>query len=260
MPSLDSILASYKDRVCIRRAGSPSTEARAVVYWMQRAQRAEDNPALDLAIEVANFLRLPVVVFFGIVPFPGANLRHYQFMTEGLADTAARLARRNVQFVVRRHPEADLAKFCEEAAAAMLVGDENPLHEPERWRQVLKRKLRIPYYTVDADVVVPSRLLLKAQYAARIIRPRLAAQMAEYLVPCANPAAEVAAAESFRSLDPAADLLADLSPLDRTVAPVASFVSGTTAALARLKHFVEHGLAQYPEKQGDPSCDGSSSL
>ncbi|MDR3764085.1 MAG: deoxyribodipyrimidine photo-lyase [Acidobacteriota bacterium] len=260
MPSLDSILASYKDRVRVRRAGSPSTEARAVVYWMQRAQRAEDNAALDLAIEIANSLRLPVVVFFGIVPFPGANLRHYQFMTEGLADTAARLARRNVAFVVRRHPEADLAKFCEEAGAAVLVGDENPLREPERWRQVLGRKLRIPYYTVDADVVVPSRVLLKAQYAARIIRPRLSAQMAEYLVPCTNPVAEVSDAAGYRSLDPAADLLADLSPLDRTVGPVTSFVSGTTAALVRLKYFVEHGLTQYPDKQGDPSCDGSSRL
>ena len=31
-------------------------EGRAVVYWMQRAQRAVDNPALDYAIHAANAL------------------------------------------------------------------------------------------------------------------------------------------------------------------------------------------------------------
>lgn len=260
MTSLDTILASYQERVSVRRPGTPASNARAVVYWMQRAQRAHDNSALDLSIAIANRLRLPVVVFFGLVPLPGANLRHYRFMTDALAGTAARLAARNVQFVVRLHPDADLSRFCEEAGAALLVGDENPLREPARWRQVLTRKLNIPYYTVDADVVVPSRLLGKAQYAARIIRPRLATHFEHYLVPCANPAAEVTASECYPSLDPAADLLEDFPQLDRSVGPVVSFPAGTTAALERLKKFVAHGLAQYPEKQGNPSCDGSSRL
>ena len=36
---------------------------------MQRAQSALDNPALDVAVEVANSLRQPVVIFFAPVPF-----------------------------------------------------------------------------------------------------------------------------------------------------------------------------------------------
>jgi hypothetical protein len=35
-----------------------------VVYWMQRAQRGLDNPALDVAVQAANALGKPVVVFF----------------------------------------------------------------------------------------------------------------------------------------------------------------------------------------------------
>ena len=41
----------------MRRQGEPDSNGRCVVYWMQRAQRALDNPALDLAVEAANLLR-----------------------------------------------------------------------------------------------------------------------------------------------------------------------------------------------------------
>jgi deoxyribodipyrimidine photo-lyase len=51
-------------RVYVRRSGVPTSDARCVVYWMQRAERGVDNPALDCAIEVANELGLPVVAFF----------------------------------------------------------------------------------------------------------------------------------------------------------------------------------------------------
>ena len=33
-------------RVTIRRSGAPDGTGAVVVYWMQRAQRANDNPAL----------------------------------------------------------------------------------------------------------------------------------------------------------------------------------------------------------------------
>ncbi len=258
MPALEPILASYRDRVTVRRSGTPT--GSCVVYWMQRAQRAHDNPALDLAVDLANALRLPLVVFFGLIPYPGANLRHYAFLQQALPDTARRLAARNIAFVIQRHPQSDLAAFCSQTDAALLVGDENPLREPAHWRTVLAKKLRIPYFTVDADVVVPSRLLLKAQYAARTIRPRLQALFADYLVPCANPHAEVAFPNPPSSLDPASDLTAPWPSLDRTVPPLSTFTAGTTAALDLLHHFVTHRLATYPMLQGDPAADATSRL
>ena len=71
-------------RVTVRRSGPPDPAGRAVVYWMQRAQRATDNPALETAIAAANALGKPVVVYFGLVAgVAGANLRHYHFMVRG---------------------------------------------------------------------------------------------------------------------------------------------------------------------------------
>ena len=102
----DLIKLSQDPRVTVRRAGSPDPDSTCIVYWMQRAQRGIDNPALDIAVHAANALRRPVVVFLAPVPFyPNANLRHYRFLSEGIPDIASALARRNIGFVLRRFPE-----------------------------------------------------------------------------------------------------------------------------------------------------------
>jgi len=78
-------------------------EARGefVLYWMQASQRTLHNHALEFAIEKADLLGLPVVVFFGIAEdYPEANERHYQFMLEGLRVVRAALAERGIQFVI----------------------------------------------------------------------------------------------------------------------------------------------------------------
>src|ERR1044071_706806 len=153
-------------RVRVRRSGEPDPDGRCVVYWMQRAQRAADNPALDVAIDAANALRKPAVGFFGLHAFvERANLRHYQFLIEGLPELADGLERRGVGFVVRRSPDHKLLPVLDAVRPALVVGDENPLRQTEGWRRTITAALRVPLWTVDADVVVPSALLLKEQYA-----------------------------------------------------------------------------------------------
>ena len=106
-------------RVTVRRAGTPDPAGECVIYWMQRAQRGVDNPALDAAVAVANELGKPVVVFFAPVPFyPRANLRHYRFLAEGIPDIADSLERKNIGFVLRRFPEHSLLRFCDEVKPA----------------------------------------------------------------------------------------------------------------------------------------------
>jgi deoxyribodipyrimidine photo-lyase len=228
---------------------------------MQRAQRALDNPALDTAIEAGNLLGKPVVVFFGLVPYPNANLRHYHFMLQGLADTAARLGKRNAGFVLRRHPDCDLAAFCEEARAALVVGDENPLRAPERWRQQLAARLRAPFWTVDADVIVPTKLIPKEQFAARTIRPRIHAVLEQFMTPGREPRARIAwkPPRGLRSLRVSHDLLEHF-PVDRRTQPVSTFHGGTSEALKALDRFIGHRLAGYAERRNKPELVGTSQL
>jgi len=149
VPSNELTQLSAQPRVLVRRSGSPRSDAKCVVYWMQRAVRIVDNPALDVAIEAGNLLGLPVVVHFSVIPnYPNANLRHYHFLQQGLLDVAGDAAKLGVGFVVRRHPNNSLEAFLEEVEAALLIGDENPCREPERWRKVLAKRLKIPYWTL----------------------------------------------------------------------------------------------------------------
>jgi deoxyribodipyrimidine photo-lyase len=249
-------------RTTVRRAGIPDPDGTCVVYWMQRAQRGTDNPALDAAVEAANTLGKPIVTFFAPVPFyPHANLRHYRFLNEGIPDIAASLAKRNIGFVLRSFPDQSLLKFCSEVNPALVVGDENPMREPEGWRQTAARKLEVPLWTVDADAIVPSKLLQKAQYAAHTIRPRLLAQLKNYLVPSDNLRARV----RWKHRPEVASLPLDVDithgwKLDRSVSPVSDWRGGSREAQRILRIFVKKKLRGYGTQRNKPEIDHTSRL
>lgn len=249
-------------RVAIRRAGPPDPSGRAVVYWMQRAQRAADNPALDTAIHAANALRLPVVSFFGLTPaYPNANRRHYAFLADGLPEIADLLRRRGVGFVLRRHPDHDIGRFCADAGAALVVGDENPLREPERWRCEAAGRLRVPFWTVDADVVVPTALLVKEQYAARTIRPRLRPFIPRFLELQPEPRARVAwRGEPAASGLPAEAATVEALEVDSSAGRVTGVRGGPAAARRALARFVKERLRGYAEGRNHPELDATSQL
>lgn len=249
-------------RVTVRRAGPPNPDGACVVYWLQRAQRGIDNAALDTAVEAANVLGKPVVVFFAPVPsYPRGNLRHYRFLAEGIPDIAAALAKRNIGFVLRRFPGHSLLRFCDEVNPALVIGDENPMRELEAWRITAAKNLKIPLWTVDADVIVPSKMLEKAQYAAHIIRPRLQAHLRQFLVPSDNPRAKMAwkRAKHPPSFDPTFDITEEW-PLDRSVQPVSNWRGGTNEAMRLLEDFVRHKLRGYGKQRNKPETDHTSRL
>jgi deoxyribodipyrimidine photo-lyase len=249
-------------RVTVRRGGAPG-EGKCVVYWMQRAQRGRDNHALDKAIAVGDALELPVVVYFaGISNFPHANLRHYAFLNQGLPDVEEDCAERGVGFVMRRAPLEDPLKFFADVEAVMVIGDENPMREPERWRVRVAETLRVPFWTVDADVVVPSRLLEKAQFSAAVARPRLYRALPEFLVPYANPRAEKAwkHPRGLHADDVREDMTRGWKEFDRSVKPVEAWTGGHHAAVKRLRKFCDELLANYDHDRNRPETDGTSKL
>ncbi len=262
---MDTLLELTRNpRVTVRREGTPDSEGTCVVYWMQRAQRGVDNPALDVAVEAANALHKPVVVFFAPRPFPPANLRHYAFLIQGIPDVVQALEKRNVGLVLRRFPHHSLLKFCDEVRPALVVGDENPIRQARGWRETVAKKLKVPLWTVDADVVVPSKLLEKEQYAAFIIRPRLHAHLKQFLIPSANPKAKVAWTKPRNLRRFATDInVADLTKgwnIDRSVEPVAHWKGGSREGLRLLKEFVQHKIANYIQDRNHPESEGTSRL
>jgi deoxyribodipyrimidine photo-lyase len=262
MRSVDIEQLAADPRVTTRRGGEPDRDGAVVVYWMQRAQRAEDNPALETAIAAANAIGKAAVVYFGLVAgVAGANLRHYQFMVEGLRDVAEDLARRGIGFVVRKSPDQDFVQFCEEVRPAIVIGDENPLRAAERTKRRIAARLRVPFWTVDADVVVPSRLLQKEHYAARTIRPRIHAYLPTFLRPIRPhvPQHTWTPPRRLQMLHPDLKLLDDF-PVNRSVRPVATCRGGSHAARQALRRFMTERLAGYAENRNHPERDATSQL
>jgi deoxyribodipyrimidine photo-lyase len=222
-----------------------------------------DNPALDVAIEAGNLLDLPVVVYFKVIAnYPNANLRHYHFLQQGLRDVEEDAAERGVGFVVRRVPDGSLEESLEKVQAALLIGDENPCREPERWRKLLAKRLKLPYWTVDADVLVPSRVFGRSFVLLHHFRPHLKAELPNYLVAPNNAVPRhkwepVKKLEGY-SLD--RNITEGFSKLDRTVGPVDSFTGGTHAALRRLREFVSLELKDYGVARNHPEVRGTSRL
>jgi len=249
-------------RITVRRDGPPDPKGRCVVYWMQRAQRGIDNHAVDLAVHIANLLELPLIVYFAAISNPHANLRHYAFLNQGLADIEQDLQRRNITFLMRRAPHESHEQLLSDVRAAFLVGDENPLRVPEQWRKQLASRIAIPFWTVDADVVIPSNLIEKAQYGAYTIRPRLYRFLPDYLHLYENPHANHAwkRPHGFYSDSVHEDITRDWTDLDRSVAPVEAWQGGTHAALKRLRHFTGKLLVDYEAQRNHPETDCTSGL
>ena len=215
---------------------------------MQRAQRAHDNPALDTAVEAANALGKPVVVFFAPRPFEPRTCGTTHFWLKAFLDIAEGLAKRNVGFVLRRFPEHSLLKFCDEVKPGAGGGRRKSDPAGGVVARNRARKLKVPLWTVDADVIVPTKLLEKEQYAAFIIRPRLQARLPEFLKAPANPKSQTrmearpthtARTRPFRStnLPRAGRSIAQCSPSRR-------FVGGTKEGMKRLRAFVQHKLGE----------------
>ncbi|WP_458011730.1 deoxyribodipyrimidine photo-lyase [Candidatus Solincola sp.] len=243
--------------------GGGFVPGRYVLYWMQASQRVVYNHALEFAVERANELNLPLVVFFGIaVRFPGANRRHYLFMLEGLRETGEMLAERGAQFVVREvSPEKGALELARDAS--LLVVDRGYLRHQRAWREWVSHRSPCPVIQVESDVVVPVETASrKEEYAAATFRPKLGRHLPRFLSPLSM--------RDLKRPDPDLDLeglnLSDPARLSKEIrtakAPDSLLIppGGTSEALARLRSFVREKLDRYHLLSKHPELDYTSGL
>ena len=129
-----------------------------VVYWLQQAQRATDNPALEHALALAARWNRPACVVFGLDPgYPGATERSIVFMLEGLREVRDALRGRGVGFVCRLGAPAEVALGAA-AGAAALVCDRGYLRHQRDWRQRVAREASVGVVEVEGEAIVPVAL------------------------------------------------------------------------------------------------------
>jgi len=235
-----------------------SKKGEFVLYWMQRAQRSEFNHALEYALEKANELDIPLLVFFGITDdFEEGNLRHYRFMLEGLKETKKRLEDRDIKLVIKnQHPKEGIVKLSKEAS--LLVVDKAYLDFLRKWREEVAEKIDIPMIEVETDLIVPVKeASSKEEYAARTIRPKIEDDLGKYMREVkqrdlSNPSLGY----DFDGFD-MEDIWRALSKLDidKGVKAVESYKGGVIEAKKYLDEFIEHKLGGYGDHSNDPAKD-----
>ncbi len=235
-----------------------------VLYWMQQSQRAEHNPALELAVREANRIKLPVVVAFGLTDdYPDANLRHYRFMLEGLQDVAAALRRKGIRLVVDKGLPSSVA-LTMGRCAALIVCDVGYTRHQREWRRRVAAEAGCRVMAVEGDTVVPLAVVsTKAEYAARTIRPRIQKHLDDYLTlprPLRPRQPSLSLALKGLDLDDIDGVVAGLK-INRSVPPVQMFFKGGTGeAKKRLRRFIRHSLVNYDNHRNQPQTDDISHM
>ena len=162
---------------------------RYVLYWMQQSQRALDNHALEFAIRAANEHRQPLAVCFVLVDdYPGANLRHFAFLLNGLLETYVRLAERGIRLTIRHGRPNRIVPLLADRAS-LVVTDCGYLRHQRAWRGELAQILNVPLVQVESDVVVPVELASqKDEFGAYTLRPKIHRLLPEFVQPLAAAA------------------------------------------------------------------------
>jgi deoxyribodipyrimidine photo-lyase len=255
LPWLEQPEPRWAHRIRRRNDRPVDPGGECVIYWMQRSQRAVDNPALNVAISAANAYRKPLYVLFCLDPnFPNANLRHFDFMLRGIEETAATLSKRYIGFVMRLASQTGPADLCRELGATALISDESHIRFGRRWRKEVAEEAPVAFFTVDGDVVVPTALFPDEEHAARTIRPKIQGALDRFLVaePELKVKVHVDRERKIEGLPVDTDRILDALPLDESVGPVDTFEPGTEAGMKRLADFVSKRLKAYPKTRNHP--------
>jgi len=236
-----------------------------VVYWMQSAQRVAYNHALAYAVDKANGLSKPLIVFFGIAEhFPEANERHFRFMLEGLRETKAELAKRRIRMLIRViSPEKGALELAHQAA--LMVVDGGYLRVERAWRSYLAQNAPCQVMQVETNVIVPVEAAsLHEEYAARTIRPKIHKRLNDFDVPVAEQPIHLSSMGISLAMDEFAietlDTALSRLSIDRSLKPVDFFHGGTSCAETLLADFIERKLPKYNELKNNPEFDYTSQL
>ena len=235
-----------------------------VLYWMQSSQRAQQNHALEYAVQQANDLDQRLFVVFGLTDdYPEANLRHYTFMLEGLKDAQEALAKRGIKLVVRKGSPDEVAI---EAGrdASLVVTDRGYMRPQKKWRERVAGEAGCLVTQVESDVVVPVELASgKQEHAARTLRPKINEHLEGFLVDLTPTKVEKQSTNMRAGGLDLSDIegVLDGMDLDRSVGALSHlYKGGTSEAKKMFRRFLTSNFDGYVEHRNQPQTDDISHM
>jgi len=234
-----------------------------IIYWMQQSQRTKYNHALEYGIEKANKYNKPLIVFFGLTDFfPDANIRHYNFMIEGLKEVKDNLNELGINLVVKHiSPDKGIIDFSSDAC--MVVVDRGYLRIQRKWRDIVSKKIKCPLIQIESDIVVPvEQATNKEEYAARTIRPKINNKKQNFLNEIIDEIPIISSVDmDFDSLDVSnVKNVLNILKVDRDVKISSRFKGGSSQAEKLLDDFLKNKIDKYEDYKNDPNKNYVSDL
>ncbi|REJ77376.1 MAG: deoxyribodipyrimidine photolyase [Acidobacteria bacterium] len=241
-----------------------------VLYWMQMYKRADHNHALNFAIEKANDLGLPLLVYEGLkFYYPWASDRLHTFILEGVEEKRDAFKDRGISYVFYLQKDDDSPKQTVKAVsekAALVVTDDYPCFIIPEHNRAICEKSEVAVYAVDSNGIIPMSKFEKENYAAYTIRPKINKILDEYFVTfeeieIGNKDAGIDAdcPDTDCSADKIEHLVSECD-IDHSVPASLIYKGGTENARERLRKFVEEILPTYDKTRNKCEIDGSSRL
>ena len=142
------MLKDVNERVRLLNDAPARPAADYVLYWAQINRRLDSNHGLAFAVQTANQLGLPVLVYEGLTyAHPWASERFHNFILDGVPDNAARAVELGLgySFYFRRSsadPNDVLYQLAQHAA--LLVTDDFPGYMASAHNASVPPKIGIP--------------------------------------------------------------------------------------------------------------------
>jgi deoxyribodipyrimidine photo-lyase len=227
-----------------------------VLYWLRWNRRTESNHALAFAADLANRLKLPLLVFESLDCTDAyANLRRHTFILEGVPETASRLRKLGAGYrfhLEQRKDEGDgpLRRALENAAA--VVTDDYPEHFAGP-----TPNFDIQAYAIDSSCIVPMGSIESRSYAAYSIRPKIQRLLPQFLT--AVPAVKLQ--KRFGGhVEEMPEASVACCEIDHAVPPSTAFHGGRREAERHLQQFLTDRLRRYSAEKNEPSAHATSDL
>ena len=246
-----------------RLSGAECAKGKYILYWMQSAQRADFNHALEYAVLLSNSKRKSLVVVFCLLErYPMASHSQYRFMIEGLVDVQTALERRGIPFkVILDTPEKAIPRIAEDAA--LVVVDRDYQRIPRKWRANVAQTIDCAIDQVETNVIVPVETASsKEEYTAGTLRPKIQRVLTDYLIPLGKRQVKIRSEEiGIDAVDISEiDTILRRIKVDRKICQDISFRGGTTEAKRQLKRFISQDLNVFGDLRNDPARDRLSNM
>ena len=266
------------NRITVLKDIEPSNEKDFVLYWMINFRRTSYNFALQRAVEWANKLSKPLLIFEPLIlDYPMSSVRFHKFTLEGMKDVDENIENTNAYYYPFVEEESNqsnelLTKLAEKAA--VVVTDDYPTYFVPQMTAKAKGIVNTRYELVDANGIAPIRIAEKEYVRAHDFRRYLHKNLLDFLVdvPERNPLDELITKFDSKSMSEyekkwkkidfknfnQEEFLENLN-IDKSVKG-SSIIGGYKKAKERLDYFIENGYKNYANLRSHPSEDASSKL